>query len=65
MLANLEANRVGAMPDLYRLADSSHQAASPPRRRLLAASVIGVGAAIALARKRRGGKGALSAHQHP
>ena len=63
MLANLEANRVGAMPALYRLAGGSGQAASPPRRRLLAASVLGVGAGIALARRRRAGKLATSAHR--
>ncbi|HWE64903.1 MAG TPA: hypothetical protein VHB98_24580 [Chloroflexota bacterium] len=53
VLANMEANRVGAMPALYRLAGSSHRAASPLRRALLAASVIGVGAGLALTRRRR------------
>jgi hypothetical protein len=53
VLANLEANRVGAMPILYRLAGSSPQAARPLRPWVLAASVAAFGAGLALARRRR------------
>jgi hypothetical protein len=53
VLANLEANCVGAMPVLYRLAGSSQQAASPLGPWVLAASVVALGAGLALARRRR------------
>jgi hypothetical protein len=53
VLANLEANRVGAMPVLYRLASSSQQAANPLRPWMVAASVVAFGAGLALARRRR------------
>lgn len=49
MLANLEANRVGAMPALYRLAGSSPQGARPSRVRMFTVGVVGLGAALALA----------------
>lgn len=54
MLANLEANRVGAMPALYRLAGSSPRGARPSRVRMFTVGVVGLGAALALARRRRG-----------
>jgi hypothetical protein len=52
MLANLEANRVGAMPILYRLADAApHRAAGPARRRtLLAGAAVGLVAVVGLSR---------------
>src|SRR5437763_4297099 len=53
VLANLEANRVGAMPILYRLAGGSQQAASPLRPRVLVASVVALAVGLALARRRR------------
>jgi hypothetical protein len=55
MLANLEANRVGAMPILYRLADGApHRSASPVRRRtLLAGGAVGLVAVVALSRMLR------------
>jgi hypothetical protein len=53
VLANLEANRVGAMPIFYRLAGSSQQAASPQRPWVLAAGMVAFGAGLALARRRR------------
>ena len=65
VLANLEANRVGAMPVLYRLAGSSQQAASPLRRWVLAASVVAFGAGLALARRRRAEARESSVHRRP
>ena len=53
VLANLEANRVGAMPVLYWLAGTSQGAARPLRPWVLAASVAVFGAGLALARRRR------------
>jgi hypothetical protein len=53
VLANLEANRVGAMPILYRLAGRSQEAARPLRQWVLAASAVAFGAGLALARWRR------------
>jgi hypothetical protein len=53
MLANIEVNRVGAMPALYRLAGRSQSAARPLRRVLRAASVVGLGAAVVFMRRRR------------
>ena len=55
MLANLEANRVGAMPILYRLADAPpHPTAAPVRRRtLLAGAAVGLVAVVALSRMLR------------
>jgi hypothetical protein len=52
MLANLEANRVGAMPILYRLADAApHRTAGQVRRRtLLAGGAVGLVAVVALSR---------------
>jgi hypothetical protein len=52
--ANLEANRVGAMPILYRLADAPRRTAGPVRRRtLLAGAVVGLVAVVALSRMLR------------
>jgi len=50
--ANLEANRVGAMPILYRPADAApHRTAGPVRRRtLLAGAAVGLVAVVALSR---------------
>jgi hypothetical protein len=50
--ANLEANRVGAMPILYRLADAApRRSASPVRRRtLLVGAAVGLVAVVALSR---------------
>jgi hypothetical protein len=49
--ANLEANRVGAMPILYRLADAPRRTAAPVRRRtLLAGAAVGLVAVVALSR---------------
>src|SRR5215211_1815077 len=55
MLANMEANRVGAMPILYRLADAAHsRSAAPVRRRtLLAGAAVGLVAVVALSRMLR------------
>jgi hypothetical protein len=54
MLANLEANRVGAMPILYRLVDAPHRTASPMRRRtLLAGAAAGLVTVVALSRMLR------------
>jgi hypothetical protein len=52
MLANLQANRVGAMPILYRLADAApRRTAGPvPRRTLLAGTAVGLVAVVALSR---------------
>jgi hypothetical protein len=54
-LANLEANRVGAMPIVYRLADAApHRTAAPVRRRtLLAGAAVGLVAVVALGRMLR------------
>jgi hypothetical protein len=53
-LANLEANRVGAMPIVYRLADAPHRTAAPMRRRtLLAGAAVGLVAVVALSRMLR------------
>jgi hypothetical protein len=57
VLANLEANRVGAMPALYRLAGSTQRAAIPLRRRVLVACLAGVGASLILTMRRRARKG--------
>ena len=65
VLANLEANRVGAMPVLYRLAGSSQQAASPLRPWVLAASVAAFGAGLALERRRRAYARESSFHRRP
>jgi hypothetical protein len=65
VLANLEANRVGAMPILYRLAGSSPQAARPLRPWVLAASVVAFGAGLALARRRRAYARESSFHRRP
>jgi hypothetical protein len=50
--ANLEANRVGAMPILYRLVDAApRRSAGPVRRRtLLAGAAVGLVAVVALSR---------------
>jgi hypothetical protein len=65
VLANLEANRVGAMPALYRLAGSSQQAASPLRPWVLAGSVAACGAGLALARRRRADTPESTLHRRP
>jgi hypothetical protein len=54
-LANLEANRVGAMPIVYRLADAApSRTAGPVRRRtLLAGAAVGLVAVVALRRMLR------------
>ncbi|HKO23925.1 MAG TPA: hypothetical protein VJY65_04205, partial [Chloroflexota bacterium] len=65
VLMNLEANRVGAMPILYRLAGSSPQAARPLRPWVLAASVVAFGAGLALARRRRAYARESSFHRRP
>jgi hypothetical protein len=65
VLANLEANRVGAMPIFYRLAGSSQQAVSPLRPWVLAASVVAFGAGLALARRRRADTRASSVYRRP
>jgi hypothetical protein len=65
VLANLEANRVGAMPVLYRLAGSSPQATRPLRPWMLAASVVAFGAGLALARRRRAYARESSFHRRP
>jgi hypothetical protein len=54
-LANLEANRVGAMPIVYRLADAAHRRTAGPvrRRTLLAGAAVGLVAVVALSRMRR------------
>jgi hypothetical protein len=65
VLANLEANRVGAMPILYRLAGSSQQAARPLRPWMLAASVVAFAAGLALARRRRADARESSFHRRP
>ena len=57
VLANLEANQVGAMPALYRLAGSSQRAAIPLRRWVPVASLVGLGIGLVRARRRRGNKG--------
>jgi hypothetical protein len=52
--ANLEANRVGAMPILYRLADAPRRTAAPVRRRtLLAGAAVGLAGVVALSRMLR------------
>lgn len=56
VLANLEANQVVAMPALYRLAAGPRGATSPRRSRVLATTVVALGAALALARRRRAGR---------
>ena len=49
--ANLEANRVGAMPILYRLADTLHRPGGPVRHRaLLVGAAVGLVALVALNR---------------
>src|SRR2546421_7094565 len=48
VLANLEANRVGVMPVLYRLVGSSLQAVSPPLPTVLYASVGALGPRVTL-----------------
>jgi hypothetical protein len=53
MLANLQANRVGAMPALYRLVGNSDQGAGRRRPWVFAAIMVGLGMGIARARKRR------------
>ncbi|HZB97816.1 MAG TPA: hypothetical protein VE219_04380 [Candidatus Sulfotelmatobacter sp.] len=65
VLANLEANRVGAMPVLYRLAGSSQQAARPLRPWVLAASVVAFGAGLTLARRRRAYAREFSVQRRP
>jgi hypothetical protein len=65
VLANLEANRVGAMPILYRLAGRSQQAASPLGPWVFAASVLAFGAGLALARRRRADTRVSSFHRRP
>src|SRR5438067_255601 len=65
VLANLEANRVGAMPVLYRLAGGSQHVARPPRPWVLAASVAAFAAGLALARRRRADTRASSSHRRP
>jgi hypothetical protein len=62
VLTNLEENRVGAMPALYRLAGAPQRAASPLRPRVLAASLVGLGASLALARRRRNGRTTRARH---
>jgi hypothetical protein len=57
VLANLEANHVGAMPALYRLADSPQPVAKLAARPwVLAASTVGLAAVLAFARRLRAGK---------
>lgn len=63
VVANLEANCVVAMPALYRLAGSSRGAAGSRRPWVLAASVVGLGAGLALTRRRRAGTGTSSSHR--
>jgi hypothetical protein len=54
VLANLEANRVGAMPILYRLADAPRRATGPvQRRRLLAGAAVGLVTFVAPSRMLR------------
>ena len=65
VMANLDANRVGAMPVLYRLAGSPQQAARPLRPWVLAASVVAFGAGFAVARRRRTDTRESSFHQRP
>src|SRR5215207_3298277 len=54
-LANLEANRVGAMPIVYRLAGAAHRRTAAPvrRRTLLAGAAVGLIAVVALSRMLR------------
>src|SRR2546421_9300263 len=54
VLANLEANRVGAMPVLYRLAGSSPQAGRPVRRLGAGRRGVAVRTGPARGRRRRG-----------
>jgi hypothetical protein len=65
VLANLEANRVGAMPILYRLAGSPQQAASPLRPWVFAASAAAFGVGLALARRRRADTRESSVRRRP
>jgi hypothetical protein len=65
VLANLEANRVGAMPILYRLAGGSQQAARPLRPWMLAASVVAFAAGLSLARLRRADTRVSSVRRRP
>jgi len=53
VLANLEANRVGAMPVLYRLAPRPAHPAQRARLWALAAGAVALGVALTLRQRRR------------
>lgn len=53
LLANLQANHVGAMPILYRVADLPRRPANAARRGALAAAAVALGVCVALRRRRR------------
>jgi hypothetical protein len=63
MLANLEANRVGAMPALYRLADNADQGTGRRRPWVIAAIMVGLGVGLVRARKRRAGTTPAASHK--
>jgi hypothetical protein len=63
MLANLEANRVGAMPALYRLVDNSAQGAGRRRPWMIAAIMVGLAMGLARARRRRAGTTPSASHR--